>query len=212
MVHNARPIKILVADDHFVVREGLRSMILRENGMIVAAEASNGGEAIDCFERVEPDITIMDLRMPVMNGIEATKVILSIRAKARVLVLSNLQGDEDIYAALQAGAAGYLFKHSSGSQLIPAIRAVLAGKSWIPPEVSARLSERGVECISEREREIIRHIVLGEPNRNIGARLGITEETVKSHLKRIFSKLKVRDRTEAVMVALKRGIVHFSDH
>lgn len=206
------PIHILIVDDHFVVREGLRSIIRRETGMAVIGEAANGSEAVQIYDRLLPDVTIMDLRMPLLGGIEAIRMIMSKHANARILVLSNFEGDEDIYAALDAGAMGYLLKHSSGEQVIPAIQSVVNGQKWIPSEVAARLAARErSENLSMREREIVRLLVLGEANKQIGDALGITEQTVKSHVKSILAKLQVRDRTEAVTVALRRGIVHLPE-
>jgi len=205
-------IKILVADDHFIVREGLRSILRREPDFHVVGEAANGMEAAIAHAELQPDVTIMDLRMPVCGGVEAIRKIKAATPKARILVMSNFEGDEDIHAALSAGAMGYLLKHSSGDQVTPAIRALMLGKQWIPAEVASLLAsrERG-EVLSEREREIVKLLVLGEANKQIAGALGITEQTVKSHVKNILAKLQVRDRTEAVTVALRRGIVHLPE-
>jgi DNA-binding NarL/FixJ family response regulator len=205
-------ISILVTDDHFVVREGLRSILCRESDFAVVGEAANGHEAVLAHARLRPSVTIMDLRMPVCGGVDAIRRIRAVDPGARILVLSNFEGDEDIHAALSAGAMGYLLKHSSGDQIIPAIRSLMLGKRWIPKEVAGLLAsrERG-EILSEREREIVRLLVLGEANKEIASALGITEQTVKSHVKNILAKLQVRDRTEAVTVALRRGIVHLPE-
>lgn len=206
------PVRILVTDDHFVVREGLRSILRREPDLQVVGEAANGQEAIEVYHQQRPDVTLMDLRMPVCGGVEAISRIRAKHPHARILVLSNFEGDEDIHAALSAGAMGYLLKHSSGDQIVPAIRSLMEGKKWIPPEVASHLAsrERG-EILSAREREIVTLLVLGEANKQIGDVLGITEQTVKSHVKNILAKLQVRDRTEAVTVALRRGIVHLPE-
>ena len=205
-------IKILVADDHFIVREGLRSILRREPDFQVVGEAANGMEAAAAHAELKPDVTIMDLRMPVCGGVEAIRKIKAATPGVRILVLSNFEGDEDIHAALSAGAMGYLLKHSSGDQVTPAIRSLMLGKPWIPAEVASHLAsrERG-EVLSEREREIVKLLVLGEANKQIAGALGITEQTVKSHVKNILAKLQVRDRTEAVTVALRRGIVHLPE-
>ena len=205
-------IRILIADDHFVVREGLRSILLREADFEVVGEAVNGLEAAKSYAKLKPDITVMDLRMPVCGGVEAIHSILSAYPDARILVLSNFDGDDDIHTALSAGAMGYLLKHSSGDQITPAIRALVKGEKWIPREVEKVLAirERG-EIISEREREIIHLLALGEANKQIAHTLGISEQTVKSHVKNILAKLQVRDRTEAVTVALRRGLVHLPE-
>jgi DNA-binding NarL/FixJ family response regulator len=207
-----QPIKILVVDDHFVVREGLRSLIRREPGMIVIAEAVNGEEGVEMYERLQPHVVIIDLRMPVMGGVEATRAICAVSPEARILVLTSFEGDEDIHAAFDAGASGYLLKHSSGDQVVPAVHALMRGETWVPPEVESRLAarQRG-EILSPREREIVRHLALGEANKEIGASIGISEQTVKSHVKNILGKLRVRDRTEAVTVALRRGIIHLPE-
>lgn len=207
-----RPYKILVVDDHFVVRAGLRDILSHEPDFVIAGEAANGSEAVAAHRRLLPDVTIMDLRMPVCGGIEAIRLIRAEQATARILVLSSYEGDEDIHAAISAGAMGYILKHSSDDQVTPAIRALLQGKRWIPLEVAGQLNarERG-EVLSEREREIVRLLVRGDANKEIGQALGITELTVKSHMKNILAKLQVRDRTEAVTVALRRGIVHLPD-
>lgn len=207
-----RPYKILVVDDHFVVRAGLRDILSHEPDFVIAGEAANGSEAVAAHRRLLPDVTIMDLRMPVCGGIEAIRLIRAEQPTARILVLSSYEGDEDIHAAISAGAMGYILKHSSDDQVTPAIRALLQGKRWIPLEVAGQLNarERG-EVLSEREREIVRLLVRGDANKEIGQALGITELTVKSHMKNILAKLQVRDRTEAVTVALRRGIVHLPD-
>lgn len=204
-----RTFKILLVDDHFVVRAGLRDILSHEPDFMVAGEAANGSDALSAYVRIQPDVTLMDLRMPVCSGLEAIKLIREKDPNARILVLSSYEGDEDIHAALAAGAMGYILKHSSDDQITPAIRTLLQGKRWIPLEVASQLAarERG-EILSEREREIVRLLVKGEANKQIGDALGITELTVKSHMKNILAKLKVRDRTEAVTVALRRGIVH----
>lgn len=209
---NPKRLHVLIVDDHFVVREGLISIIRKEAGLSVIGESSNGVEAAEAYDRLRPDVTIMDLRMPVLGGVEAIALIRQRHPGARILVLSNFEGDEDIHAALEAGAMGYLLKHSSGDQIVPAIHALMEGKTWIPAEVAAQLTnrERG-EILSTRERDIIRLLVLGETNKQIADTLGISEQTVKSHVKNILAKLQVRDRTEAVTVALRRGIVHLPE-
>lgn len=162
-------LRILVADDHFVVREGLRSILRREPDLAVAGEAANGQEAVDAHSRLDPDVTIMDSRMPVCGGVEAIRRIRIKHPQARILVLSNFEGDEDIHAALSAGAMGYLLKHSSGDQIVPAIRALMKGNQWIPPEVAGHLAARGRgEILSAREREIVHSLALGEANKQIG--------------------------------------------
>lgn len=206
------PIRIVVVDDHFIVREGLRSLIERQPDFIFAGQAANGAEAIQVHEELKPDIMIIDLGLPVLSGVEAIRAIRDATPDARILVLSNFEGDEDIHASFEAGASGYILKHRSGEQIVPAIRALMEGKQWIPEEIARQLKARKfVETLTLREREIVLCIAKGEANKQISTSLGITEETVKSHVKNILSKLQAKDRTEAVTLALKRGIVHLPD-
>lgn len=205
-------IRIVVVDDHFIVREGLRSLIERQPDFIFAGQAANGAEAIQVHEELKPDIMIIDLGLPVLSGVEAIRAIRDATPDARILVLSNFEGDEDIHASFEAGASGYILKHRSGEQIVPAIRALMGGKKWIPEEIARQLKARKfVETLTLREREIVLCIAKGEANKQISTSLGITEETVKSHVKNILSKLQAKDRTEAVTLALKRGIVHLPD-
>ena len=206
------PIRILVVDDHFIVREGLRSLIERQPDFIFAGQATNGAEAIQVHEELKPDIMIIDLGLPVLSGVEAIRAIRDASPDARILVLSNFEGDEDIHASSDAGASGYILKHNSGEQIVPAIRALTEGKQWIPAEIARQLKARKfVETLTLREREIVLCIARGEANKQISTNLGISEETVKSHVKNILAKLQAKDRTEAVTLALKRGIVHLPD-
>ena len=201
-------IRILVADDHFMIREGLRSLIRFQPDMTVVGDASNGLEAVELYFRLKPDVLIMDLRMPLLSGTDAIKEIHDKDPEARILVLSSLSGDETIHSTLENGAMGYLLKANSGAQTIPAIRAVMEGKRWLPPEIKAKLAEhQRVEALSEREKAVLELLALGRVNKEIGGKLGVSEETVKTHLRNIFGKLQVHDRMEAVMVAIRRGII-----
>ena len=203
------PIRILIADDHFVVREGLRVVLERQPDFVVVGEAVHGADAVKAFRELQPDVTVMDLRMPVLSGLHAIREIRSSAPAARILVLSTLDGDEDIHAALAAGALGYLLKQSSGEQIVPAIRALHAGQPWTAEDVRLRLAAREENPpISPREQEILELLARGEANKQIADVLKITEHTVKSHLKHILDKLQVPDRTAAVTVALRRGIIH----
>lgn len=209
---NKPSVHIMVVDDHSVVREGLTSIIRREPGFKVIGDLSNGAEAVEAYDRLMPEVTVMDLRMPVLGGVDAITQIRRKHPYARILVLSNSIGDEDIHLALEAGAMGYLFKHSSIHQIVPAIHALVEGREWIPAEVTDQLNQReSAGSLTSREREIVHLLMLGEANKEIGDALGITEQTVKSHLRNILSKLQVRDRTEAVTVALRRGIIHLPE-
>jgi DNA-binding NarL/FixJ family response regulator len=203
-------IGVLVADDHFVVRMGLCALIKTERNMEVVAEATDGQQAVEQFFRFEPDLVLMDLRMPVKDGIEATVEIRSQFPHARILMLTTFDGDEDIHKALEAGAQGYVLKNSTGETLIPALRAVAAGQRWIPKEVAARLAFRKTyEELTAREVEVLHELAKGLANKEIAGVLSITEYTVKDHLKNILGKLRVMDRTEAVTAAIQRGIIHF---
>ena len=200
-------IRILIADDHPVVRTGLALMLKYEPDMEAVAEASNGKEAVEMFRLHQPDVTLMDLRMPQMEGVQAITTIRAEFPTARIILLTTYDGDEDIYRGLRAGAKGYLLKDASCEQLLEAIRVVHAGRSRIPPSVGAKLAERMSNPeLSDREREVVRLMATGKSNQEIGTALGITEGTVKFHVNNILSKLKVNDRTQAVIVALKRGI------
>jgi DNA-binding NarL/FixJ family response regulator len=181
--------------------------------MVVAGEAADGNEALDRFRALRPDVTLMDLRMPRADGRETTAAIRAEFPTARILVLTALQGDEDVYRALAAGAAGYLLKDVSRSELLDAIRAVDAGLRWIPPALAARLADRapGLAEFTGREAEVLRHLVRGETNKEIARRLGIREASVKDYVGRIFGKLGVTERSRAVAVALGRGLVHLDE-
>ena len=201
-------IRILVADDHFIVRMGLVSLISTESDMEVVAEAADGAQVVDLFGKCKPDLVLMDLRMPVKDGIQATTEIRSQHPDARVLVLTTFDGDTDIHKALQAGAQGYVLKNSTGEKLIPAMRAVIAGQRWIPTEVASRLASRKLfEELTSRELQVLQALAKGLANKQIGDVLNITEHTVKDHLKSILGKLHVADRTEAVTAAIQRGII-----
>jgi len=204
-----KKIRILIADDHYVVRLGLVALVNTESDMEVVAEAADGWQAVELFEKNKPDLVLMDSRMPVKTGIEATLEIRQLEPKARVLILSAFDGDADIRKGFEAGAQGYVLKSSTGEKLIPAIRAVAAGEGWIPREVAHRLSSRNsYETLTARELQVLNEIAKGLANKQIAAALGITEYTVKDHLKNILAKLRVADRTEAVSVSIQRGIIH----
>ena len=202
------PIRILVADDHPVVRQGLAAMIARQPGMTVVGEAANGREVVDLFREHRPDVTLMDLRMPQLDGVEAIAVIRAQFAAARIVVLTTYDSDEDIYRGLRAGAMAYLLKDALPEELLEAIRAVHAGRRRIPPEVAAKLTERmNSPKLTARELEVLRLVVVGHTNKEIGVALSIGEGTVRAHLNNILSKLGASDRTQAATLAIKRGIV-----
>jgi DNA-binding NarL/FixJ family response regulator len=201
-------IKILVVDDHFIVRIGLVALINTEPGLTVVGEADNGAEAVSLFEKLKPDLVLMDSRMPGKSGHEATQEIRRLVATARVLMLSAFDGDEDIHTALEAGAHGYVLKSATGQDLIPAIHAVASGKRWIPQDVATRLKSRNAyEQLTARELSVLKELAHGLSNKEIADKLGISEYTAKDHLKNILAKLRVADRTQAVTSAVQRGIV-----
>jgi DNA-binding NarL/FixJ family response regulator len=202
------PIRILIVDDHPVVRQGLAAMINREADMAVVAQVCNGREAVSAFREYQPDVTLMDLRMPEMDGVTAITTICHEFENSRIIVLTTYDGDEDIYSGLKAGAKGYLLKDAEPDELLAAIRVVNAGQKYIPPSVGAKLAERiGILQLSSRELDVIRLMATGKSNQEIGTVLQISEGTVKYHVNNILSKLGVSDRTQAVITALKRGIV-----
>ncbi|MBC7990411.1 MAG: response regulator transcription factor [Luteimonas sp.] len=203
-----RPIRILVVDDHPLMREGIAAVIKGEQDMVVAAEASNGREAIECFRRHRPDIVLMDLQMPEMDGVTATIAIRAEWPDARIVMLTTYRGDIQALRSLQAGASGYLLKNMIRSDLLAAIRSVHAGERRIPREVAAELAAHVTDdALSARELDVLKLVAAGNSNRRVADQLKVTEETVKSHMKNIMNKLVARDRTHAVMIALKRGII-----
>jgi DNA-binding NarL/FixJ family response regulator len=202
-------IRILVVEDHHIVRQGLVALLKTVPDLAVAAEASDGEQGIAAFRQHRPDVTLMDLRLPGIGGVEAVKQIRREFPDARIIVLTTFDGDEDIYRALQAGARGYMLKGMFGDELMNAIRAVHAGKASIPPLVAERLAGRvsGYE-LTTRELDVLRLIVAGKSNKEIGVGLTISEATVKTHINSILGKLGVTDRTQAATTAIQRGIVH----
>ena len=204
-----QPIRLLVVDDHVIVRKGLVALLNTVEGLSVVAEASDGEQAIETFRAVQPDVTLMDLRLPRIGGADAIAKIREEFPGARIIVLTTFDGDEDIYRALQAGAKGYLLKGMDATELTDAIRTVYAGKSRIPAFVAEKLAERmGGPALTTRELEVLKRIVAGRSNKEIASDLNISEATVKTHINSILSKLGVSDRTQAATSALQRGIVH----
>jgi DNA-binding NarL/FixJ family response regulator len=201
-------ISILIADDHSVVREGLVSLVKRKPDMKVVAEASNGREAVDFWKEHRPDIALLDLRMPELDGVGAIKEIRELDENARIVVLTTFDGDEDIYRAIRAGAKGYMLKDSARDALMECIRKVHSGETCIPPTLASKLADRvSGETLSTREIEVLQRVAAGKSNKEIGAELFISEGTVKTHVKSIFSKLDVVSRTEAVATATRRGLI-----
>ncbi|MBD2728138.1 response regulator transcription factor [Nostoc sp. FACHB-892] len=201
-------IRVLIVDDHSIIRQGLATIINRDPEMTVIAQAEDGQQAINHFCDYKPDVTLMDLRMPQMGGVEAITAICTEFKFARIVVLTTYDSDEDIYRGLQAGAKGYLLKDAKPNELLSAIRTIHRGQQYIPPSVGAKLVQRMSNPeLSERELDVLRLMAQGMSNLEISTTLSISESTVKSHVNRILSKLGVNDRTQAVIVAVRRGIV-----
>jgi len=202
-------IRVLVADDHPVVRTGLATVIAQEADLELVAEAENGARAVTLFREHHPDVVLMDLRMPVIDGVEAIRTIADEFPTARILALTTYEGDGDIRRALEAGARGYLLKDMLLTDVITAVRAVHRGERVIPTAVAVRLTEHAPGSdLTDREREVLTLVARGLANKDVAGAIGRTDETVKVHLKNIFAKLRVTDRTEAVTVALARGLIH----
>ena len=203
-------IRILAVDDHALLRQGIAALVNAEPDMELVAEAANGQEAIAEFRKHRPDVTLMDLQMPEMNGIECIIAIRSDFPNARIIVLTTYPGDVQVVRALKAGARAYLLKGTVNRDLMDTIRAVHAGQKRIPPEVAAELAEHTLEGeLSPREIHVLRLVASGNANKEIAIQLSITEETVKSHITRILAKLQANDRTHAVTIALRRGMIEF---
>ncbi|HEX4320015.1 MAG TPA: response regulator transcription factor [Acidobacteriaceae bacterium] len=202
-------IRVFCVDDHPLMREGIAAVISNEPDMQLAGEASSGSEAIRGFRAQRPDVTLMDLRLPDISGIDALIAIRTEFPTARVIMLTTFEGDADILRALDAGAQGYMLKSMPRKQLVEMIRRVHAGKKHIPPEIATQLAEHlGDEALSKREIEVLERIAGGNRNSDIADLLFISEETVKGHVKNIMQKLRASDRTEAVAIGIRRGIIH----
>jgi DNA-binding NarL/FixJ family response regulator len=202
------PIRVLAVDDHALLREGIAALVNAESDMKLVAEATNGQEGIEKFRVHRPDVTLMDLQMPALNGIEAITRIRSEFPSARIIVLTTYTGDVQVLRALRAGAQGYILKGHVRRELLDTIRAVHAGQKRIPPEVAAELAEHALEDeLSSRELDVLRLIATGNANKEIACQLAIAEDTVKSHVTNILAKLGANDRTHAVTIGLKRGII-----
>jgi DNA-binding NarL/FixJ family response regulator len=200
-------IRILIADDHPVVREGLVTILDREPDMRVVGQAANGREAVEQYQQVQPDVTLMDLSMPHLDGYEAMQQIRAYDAAARVVALTTFAGEQDIHRSLHSGALSFILKDASPDALMQCIREVSSGKVWLPPSVAGRLAESLRHApLTRRERDVLQLLCEGRSNRDIGARLNVAEGTVKIHVNKILVKLRASSRTEAVALALRRGL------
>jgi two-component system, NarL family, response regulator LiaR len=206
-------IRVIIADDHAVVRKGIRELLSDESGIVVVGEARDGQEAVDLALTLRPDVVVMDIAMPELNGVEATRQIHAIAPQVRVLALTAYDDDPYIYGLLDAGATGYMLKTAEGQELVRAVRLVAAGQSALDPRVTPRLIARlagqqsGGDTLSERETEVLQRAARGLTNKQIGVELHISDRTVQNHLANVYAKLDVAGRTEAVTVALQRGII-----
>ncbi len=204
-------IRVLCVDDHPIVRKGIASLLANESDLKLVAEAASGREAVELHHALQPDVTLMDLKLPDLDGVSATKLIRQESPQARVIALTSYDGDQEIYRALEAGARGYLLKEMVHTDMLRAIRVVHSGKRLIPPEVAERLSEYFPQIVlTEREVQVLSFVAKGMANKDIAFRLGTASGTIKMHVQNILSKLGAADRTHAVTIALERGILHLN--
>jgi len=205
---NEARIRVLSVDDHALLREGIATIINSQPDMVMVSQASGGNEAIQQYRELQPDITLMDLRLPDLSGIDALIAIRTEFPEARVIMLTTFEGDVEIQRSLEAGARGYLLKNMPPNELVQVIRQVHAGKKRVPPEVAATLAEHmSDESLTTREVEVLQQVAGGNRNRDIAEKLYISEETVKVHVKHIMDKLGAKDRTQAIAIAVRRGII-----
>lgn len=206
---NLSTIRVLCVDDHPLMREGIVRILSLSDDVAVVAEASNGEEAVNRFVEHRPDITLMDLQLPKMNGMQAIRSIRHVQADARIVVLTMYHGDEDIYQALQLGAVGYVLKDTVPQNLVRVIREVHGGSRSIPPDVAAKLESRArSRLLTPREMQVLDLLGRGMRNKEVAAELGISQDTARAHIKSILAKLNVHDRTAALAEALRRGLIH----
>jgi two-component system NarL family response regulator len=206
---SANRITVMLVDDHPAFRKGIAALIESEPDMVVIAQTGDGADSVELYSRTKPDVVLMDLRLPGMGGVEAIMAIRLKHPDARIIVLTTFDADEDIYRAIQSGAKSYLLKDTPDDELAAMIRAVYAGEGTLPSRVAERLAERNRRAdLSRREMDVLQLLIKGRSNKEISSRLFVSEDTVKAHLKTLFSKLNVRDRTEAAITAIRHGIVH----
>jgi DNA-binding NarL/FixJ family response regulator len=208
MMSTTGRIRLLTVDDHLLLREGLAAIVENQPDMVIVGEAANGRDAIASFRQLQPDVTLMDLRMPDMSGIEAIAAIRTEFPKARIIVLTTYAGDVQAVEALKAGASGYLLKNMLRQELLETIRTVHAGKRYVPAAIATDIAEHAADdSLTAREIEVLRLVAVGSSNKLVAAMLAISQSTVKAHMKSILPKLGASDRTHAVIIALKRGII-----
>jgi DNA-binding NarL/FixJ family response regulator len=204
-------IRVLCVDDHPIVRKGIASLLANESDLKLVAEAASGRQAVELHRALQPDVTLMDLKLPDLDGVSATKLIREESPHARIIALTSYDGDQEVYRALEAGARGYLLKEMVHTDVLRAIRVVHSGKRLIPPEVAERLSEYFPQIVlTEREVQVLSFVAKGMANKDIAFRLGTASGTIKMHVQNILSKLGAADRTHAVTIALERGILHLN--
>jgi DNA-binding NarL/FixJ family response regulator len=204
------PIRVLLIEDHFLARMALRSVLSAHKDIVIVGEASDGASGIELFRQCAPDVTVMDLRLPGVNGFDAITAIRKISKTAKIAVLSNYEGSEDIYRAIRNGAMAYLIKNASGEELVEAIITVHRGVRYLPPVARDRLAERTTLVdLTPREHEVLTYITRGQSNRDIADQLRIAEKTVRIHVSSVLDKMGVRDRTQAAIYAIQRGLVHW---
>jgi two-component system NarL family response regulator len=212
MNKRAPMIRVMIVDDHPAVRKGIAALVESEPDLQVVGQTGDGAEAVDLFRKVKPDVVLMDLRLPGMGGVEAIMAIRQEFPQARIIVLTTFDADEDIYRAIQSGAKSYLLKDTSDDELSATIRAVHAGEEKLPARVAEMLAKRKQRAeLTSREMDVLQLLIKGRSNKEIGAALEVTEDTVKAHFRSLFTKLNVRDRTEAAISAIQHGIVHLDD-
>jgi DNA-binding NarL/FixJ family response regulator len=202
-------IRVLILDDHPVVRFGIAAIVASQPDMEVIGQASRGREAIEIYREHHPDVTLIDLRLPDISGVQVIRSIRSLNKDAKLMVITTYDGDEDIFQAIRAGAAGYIIKGMSHEILLDGIRQVMSGRHYVPKEIATKLDTRNpMATLSEREHQVLRQLVEGKSNKEIASDLGLTEATVKGYVSAILAHLDVADRTQAVVIALRRGLVH----
>jgi two-component system NarL family response regulator len=207
-MNESRKIRVLVADDHPLARSGIHALLSVQGDFDVVAEVEDGAQAVAAFKQLRPDVCVLDLRMPVLDGVAAVRAIREVDPAARIIVLSHYDGDEDVFEAIRAGARGYLTKQARGEVLAEALRTLMAGQRYLPAEIAGKLADRSLQPnLSVRERQVLEGVFAGRSNREIAESLSIAERTASLHVSNLMTKLGARSRTEAVSIALQRGLI-----